>query len=172
MVREGTQETSAQNGHFGTVGLPQPNIGEPGAGDLTLTFLGEAGVVGRAAMVGEISPGLGSGDERRCQSALALVLFSVRSMNNGEVLTVCTCSASSYRGGRRCDSSGVADWETRKRRINEVVDTRGHQLFESNLCTGQLKPIQGIFRERGHQNLAAYMKEKAFKCLVDGLSAL
>lgn len=31
--------------------LPQPKSGVPGTGELTLTFLGEAGVVGRAAMV-------------------------------------------------------------------------------------------------------------------------
>lgn len=31
--------------------VPQPNIGDPGLGDLTLAFLGEAGVVGRADMM-------------------------------------------------------------------------------------------------------------------------
>lgn len=31
--------------------VPQPNMGVPGAGDLTLTVLGDEGVVGRAAIV-------------------------------------------------------------------------------------------------------------------------
>lgn len=33
--------------------IPQPNIGDPGTGDFTLTFLGEAGVAGRADIVGD-----------------------------------------------------------------------------------------------------------------------
>ena len=33
--------------------VPQPNTGVPGAGALTLTFLGEAGVAGRADMADE-----------------------------------------------------------------------------------------------------------------------
>lgn len=36
--------------------LPQPNMGEPGTGDLTLTFFGDAGVVGRADIVILVSP--------------------------------------------------------------------------------------------------------------------
>lgn len=31
--------------------IPQPNIGDPGTGDFTLMFLGEAGVVGRPDIV-------------------------------------------------------------------------------------------------------------------------
>lgn len=33
------------------VTIPQPNIGDPGTGDFTLMFLGEAGVVGRPDIV-------------------------------------------------------------------------------------------------------------------------
>jgi hypothetical protein len=36
--------------------LPQPNMGEPGTGDLILTFFGDAGVLGRADMVRMVSP--------------------------------------------------------------------------------------------------------------------
>ena len=36
------------------VSVPQPNTGVPGAGALTLTFLGEAGVAGRADMADEV----------------------------------------------------------------------------------------------------------------------
>lgn len=32
--------------------VPQPNMAVPGTGELTFTFLGEAGVCGRAAMLG------------------------------------------------------------------------------------------------------------------------
>ena len=55
LYRTGQRRTSRQcsihTKRSGTEDVPQPNIGEPGAGDLTLTFFGDAGVVGRADMV-------------------------------------------------------------------------------------------------------------------------
>lgn len=34
--------------------IPQPNMGDPGDGDLTLTFLGDAGVTGRPDMMRKV----------------------------------------------------------------------------------------------------------------------
>lgn len=49
-----TKKTRATEINGGTGGLvPHPNIGNPGTGDFTLTFLGDAGVAGRADIMGD-----------------------------------------------------------------------------------------------------------------------
>ena len=56
VVREYSALQYIHNIVSGAGDIPQPNMGEPGTGDFTLTFFGDAGVVGRAAMVRRVRP--------------------------------------------------------------------------------------------------------------------
>lgn len=54
--------------HWAAEIVPQPYIGVPGTGALTLTFFGDAGVVGRADIMFDLIQVEGEGDHRQSSS--------------------------------------------------------------------------------------------------------